>query len=139
MKYVISDIHGCFETFLKMLKIINFSDNDILYILGDVVDRGKESIRILKDMMVRPNVFGIVGNHDLMAVECLEWLNAEITNEMIDELEEEKIYKLADWIGNGGTMTIQGFKKLAKDEKQDVIDYLKEWTLYEEVEVNDKR
>lgn len=138
MIYVMSDIHGMYEKYIEMLKLINFSDKDILYVLGDVVDRGKESIRTLKDMMTRSNVYGIVGNHELMAVECLEWLNTEITNEMIDDLGEDKIYKLADWIGNGGTLTIQEYKKLTKDEKQDIIDYLKDWAIYEEVEVNDK-
>lgn len=40
MIYVMSDIHGCYEQFMIMLKKIHFTDTDILYILGDVIDRG---------------------------------------------------------------------------------------------------
>lgn len=35
--YVISDLHGCFEKFSKMLSTINFTDRDTLYILGDII------------------------------------------------------------------------------------------------------
>ena len=42
MRYIIADIHGCYNEYINLLKKINFSDNDILYILGDVVDRGPE-------------------------------------------------------------------------------------------------
>lgn len=37
-KYVMSDIHGCYDEFIKMLELISFSDKDELYILGDVID-----------------------------------------------------------------------------------------------------
>ena len=57
--YVISDIHGCYNEYITALKTINFSDNDILYILGDCIDRGYASIKVLQDMMFRPNVIPI--------------------------------------------------------------------------------
>ena len=38
MTYVISDIHGCFDRYEKMLEEIEFSDEDTLYVLGDVLD-----------------------------------------------------------------------------------------------------
>ncbi|MBR6834691.1 MAG: metallophosphoesterase, partial [Oscillospiraceae bacterium] len=54
MVYVMSDIHGEYDKYRRMLEKIRFSDNDILYILGDVVDRGPEPAKILLDMMKRP-------------------------------------------------------------------------------------
>ena len=41
MNYIMSDLHGRYFEFLDMLKEINFKDEDILYILGDVIDRRK--------------------------------------------------------------------------------------------------
>ena len=38
--YVISDIHGEYELFMKMLEKIKFQNTDTLYILGDILDRG---------------------------------------------------------------------------------------------------
>ena len=40
MNYVISDIHGCYEQYIKLLDKIHFSERDTLYLLGDLVDRG---------------------------------------------------------------------------------------------------
>jgi len=42
MIYVMSDIHGQAGAFYKMLKKICFSDNDQMYVLGDVIDRGPD-------------------------------------------------------------------------------------------------
>ena len=46
MEYVISDIHGCYDKFINMLKLINFSEEDTLYILGDIFDRGDKPLQI---------------------------------------------------------------------------------------------
>ena len=71
MTYVMSDLHGCYDQYIKMLKKIQFSKNDELYILGDVIDRGKEPIKILLDMAGRDNVYPILGNHELLALSVL--------------------------------------------------------------------
>jgi len=42
-KFAISDIHGCAKTFKALLKKINFSKEDELYLLGDYIDRGPDS------------------------------------------------------------------------------------------------
>ena len=52
MIYVMSDLHGCYEDYIKMLKLINFNDSDYLYILGDVCDRGKQSIEVITALMI---------------------------------------------------------------------------------------
>lgn len=46
-KYVMSDIHGNFKKFLLMLERIDFKEEDSLYILGDVIDRGTKGLSIL--------------------------------------------------------------------------------------------
>lgn len=42
MTYAMSDLHGRYDLYIKMLEKINFSEGDTLYILGDFVDRGDE-------------------------------------------------------------------------------------------------
>lgn len=81
MMYVISDIHGCYDQYMELLEKIMFSENDMLYILGDVVDRGPKSIEVLQDMMKRKNVIYIIGNHDyLMYVVMKKYLNSQKNN-----------------------------------------------------------
>ena len=61
--YICSDIHGQYQKFKNMLKKIKFSDKDTMYILGDVIDRGPESIKLLADIMSRENITLLLGNH----------------------------------------------------------------------------
>ena len=63
MHYVMSDLHGCYEEYLELLRKIRFSDEDVLYVLGDVIDRGPEPVTLLQDMMMRSNVIPLIGNH----------------------------------------------------------------------------
>ena len=75
MIYAMSDLHGCYDKYIKMLEKIRFNENDTLYILGDIVDRGDGGIKILQDMMTRRNVFCIRGNHDYLAYRLLKLLS----------------------------------------------------------------
>ena len=55
--YVLSDIHGNFEIFKRMLDKIQFNSHDQLYILGDICDRGPCSlifIFIFKNLIILP-------------------------------------------------------------------------------------
>ena len=54
--YVMSDLHGAYERYKRMLRLIEFSGNDTLFVLGDIVDRGENPAGILLDMMSRKNV-----------------------------------------------------------------------------------
>lgn len=139
MIYVMSDLHGCYQEYLKALELIHFSDEDELYVLGDVVDRGSDPILLLKDMMMRPNVFPIIGNHEYMALSVLSKLCVEITEENVENhLDEKDMLNYAFWMKNGGNVTISQFKELSREDQMDILDYLEEFALYEELEVNGK-
>lgn len=140
MHYVISDIHGCYNEYIKALKKVNFNDNDTLYVLGDCIDRGYASIKVLQDMMYRPNVIPIVGNHEFIALKVLEDLCTEITEENAEtKITLEIMQHYTDWMCNGGEHTIKEFRALSLSEKYDILDYLGDFSLYEEVFVNDKK
>ncbi len=71
--YVISDIHGCYEEFLGMLKKIEFSDSDELILAGDSIERGTHSYEMLKWMEHCPaNVRLIRGNHEEEFAACID-------------------------------------------------------------------
>lgn len=137
--YVMSDLHGEYDLYRRMLEKIRFSDRDTLYVIGDVVDRGEKPIEILRDMMMRPNVFPIIGNHEVMALECLRFLSEEITEETIGKMDAVMTGKLLDWQQNGAETTIRGFMKLDAEERQDVLDYLEEFEAYATVTTGGKR
>ena len=71
MTYCISDIHGEILKWKDMLELIQFSDEDTLYVLGDVIDRNPHGIEILREIMQRSNIHMIVGNHEDMMLKTL--------------------------------------------------------------------
>lgn len=136
--YCISDIHGDYEKYIKLLELIKFKDDDILYVIGDVIDRGNQSIRILQDMMLRANVIPIIGNHEYMAISCLKFLMNDIREDSINNIDNDIIQGLLEWQKVGGQTTIDEFRKLSKEEQYDIIDYLEEFSLYETVNISRK-
>ena len=61
MIYAVSDIHGCYSQYKEVLEKIRFSDEDTLYVLGDVLDRGPDGFQVLADMAGRYNVIPLIG------------------------------------------------------------------------------
>lgn len=137
MIYVMSDLHGCYDKYLQMLEKIKFNSEDTLYMLGDSIDRGDEGIKILLDMMKRPNVVPMLGNHEYMAYSVLKKFNVEITAYNYNShLDTEAIEMYENWMFNGGITTSQAFAKLDKGTRDSIMEYLGEFELYEELEVN---
>ena len=71
MIYCMSDIHGELDRFKAMLDLINFSSDDTLYIIGDVIDRHPGGVEILKIIKDKPNMFMLLGNHEQMCLDTL--------------------------------------------------------------------
>ena len=136
--YVISDIHGQYNMFIELLDKIDLKDTDTLYILGDVLDRGPHPIKTIRKLMEMPNAICLVGNHEFMAMKCLEFLMKEITDKSIEELDDEMLDNLETWQYNGSRSTVDEFTQMDFESKKDVIDFIKEFLIYEEVSVNDK-
>ena len=136
--YVMSDIHGEYAKYRAMLETIAFSDDDVLYVLGDVIDRGDEPLKILLDMSLRHNVFPLLGNHELMARDVLDALLAEVREDNYDtQLSDDLLEQLSEWQENGGDVTLSRFYALSGDDRLALYDYLKEFALYAVVDIGD--
>jgi serine/threonine protein phosphatase 1 len=62
--YVVGDIHGMFKDLHQLLIDINFNfENDRLFSVGDLCDRGTDSIDIL-NWIDYPWFFPVLGNHE---------------------------------------------------------------------------
>ncbi len=137
MQYVIADIHGYYESFLRLLEAIHFSDDDTLYVLGDSVDRGPDPIRLLIDLSMRPNVYHIMGNHEFMALTCLRKMMVEITEENCEtQLDGNDIRSYLHWMRDGGETTVEQFRRLMPEEQEALIEYMEEMPLYEIVQTD---
>ena len=135
MTYVVSDLHGCFEKFQRLLKEIRFTDNDVMYVLGDIVDYGEEPMELLCDLSMRFNVIPILGDCDYRALRLLTELDQMLKGGSPDP---EVISEMTAWITDGGQKTMEGFKALDDDMKEGILEYLADLSLYEEVTVKGK-
>lgn len=134
MIYACSDIHGRYNQYAALLAQLDLRPSDTLYILGDVIDRGPDGVTILQDMMVRPNVFPLLGNHEFTAAFCLPWLMEEITEQSLAALDDTHLAALQDWLLNGGGPTLQALRSLSAEDRQELLDYIREMDLYTQVE-----
>ena len=121
--YVTSDLHGNHEKYIQIFDKINFTDDDTLFVLGDIVDRGTGSMKILLDMMSRFNVIPILGNHELMFIKAYK----------------EKIENSLNlWFENDGQNTFNEFLLLKSNEQEAVLNYLQRFSLYKELNINNQ-
>ena len=98
MIYVTSDLHGIsLEKLKALLDKAGFSDNDFLFVLGDVIDRGEHGAELLRWLSLCPNAELLLGNHEAMMLSC-GFLFEEITEDSLSNLSGDNIspsYKLA--------------------------------------------
>lgn len=135
MIYVMSDIHGNSEKYREMLEKIKLKTDDALFVLGDVIDYGKDGIRILKDMMYRPNIYPVLGCHEYMAKKLLPKVQtAENAQECASLIDDSFKPMFAQWLQSGGYPTLEAFLALSDEDKESVLDYLDEFEPYEEIE-----
>ena len=68
-RYVISDIHGCYNTFKRLVEeVIGLTKSDWLFLLGDYIDRGQSSKAVLDYILDLQesgySLFPLRGNHE---------------------------------------------------------------------------
>lgn len=130
MHYVMSDLHGCYDLFLQMLEEISFSEQDTLYLLGDMIDRGPDGIRLMQDVMARSNVVPFLGNHEDMFYRVIRRLGTSV-----DAAERSMIRKtFINWVAyNGGSVTWNSFRSLSPEQQAAILRYLETFTVCDEI------
>ena len=80
-----SNIHGCYDRWRALPE-----KKMTPYVLDDVIDRGADGCKILIDIMGRPTVIPILGNHEFATAVCLLWLLEEITDRSLVDLDDTR-------------------------------------------------
>ena len=140
MTYVISDLHGYrIEKLKELLEKANFSEDDRLYILGDVIDRtGDGGIGVLQWLIKQPNAELIMGNHEAMLLAC-DFIFENVTDAFLEDFDEKKNRLLINYLFNGGGVTLRNLAKLDINARYDIVNYLHKCPLYKEVNVNGEK
>lgn len=126
MIYCISDIHGELDKFQQMLRLIQFSDADHLYILGDVIDRGAMGVDILAQIMAAPNMTMLIGNHEQMCLDTL-WTHNKIGAREL-------------WKHNGGNCTYRELNYCRTSaERAEILKFLANLPDHLDIVVNNRK
>ena len=96
--FAIGDIHGCCKTFRRLLETLALEKTDVVYLLGDYIDRGPDSRGVIETILrLRQEGFDIrpiCGNHEEM---------------MLLPLRSGVFEDLVEWLEEGGATTLKSY------------------------------
>ncbi|MEG3435672.1 metallophosphoesterase family protein [Pannus brasiliensis CCIBt3594] len=101
-RLIIGDVHGHFDTLMRLLDKIAPRESDRLYFLGDLIDRGEKSKEVV-DFVIENDHSCILGNHEHMLLKA------------IGE-EEVSEHWLQNWLHSGGAETLIGYDNQIPEE-----------------------
>ena len=87
MHYVIGDVQGCYRELSTLLHDISYNrKKDHLWFCGDLVNRGPQSLAVLKFISDLPRTIIVLGNHDLHLLRLIEGLQKPEPNDSLQEI-----------------------------------------------------
>ena len=100
-RYAIGDIQGCYKQFIQLVNKINFNPSkDVLYLVGDLVNRGPKSLEVLKWIYQHQNsIINVLGNHDFYLLARYYGVAKPDGDDTLSALLRDKnIDKYIDWL-----------------------------------------
>ena len=97
--WAIGDIQGCYKSFRELLTKIDFNpEKDKLWVAGDLVNRGEDSLETLYYLYsIRDRVEIVLGNHDITLIAA--YYGIKKSNPTIDPiLASPDVEKLIGWL-----------------------------------------
>ena len=100
----VSDIHAHYDEFARLLQKCGYDKkNDYLFVLGDIMERGKQNIELLRYVMRLTDesgrVYCVLGNNDTMAVRMAYSDSMEKFRSRLTDRPENAFYDMAHSIG----------------------------------------
>jgi len=98
--YVIGDVQGAFDELMTLLERIAFSDDDRLWFVGDLVNRGPRSADVLRFVKgLGEQAVTVLGNHDLhLLAIAAKVRKPKQTDTCADVLQEKDCLELMEWL-----------------------------------------
>ena len=137
MIYAVSDLHGCFGMFMRLMEMIHLKDEDALYVLGDMVDRGSENMKLISELAGKKNIFTLMGNHDYLAALMMKTygMGREGKRDLLcGKAGMKELFEA--WLSDGGEMTWNEFMRLDPAEKEVIRRFLESRPVFAEIRVN---
>lgn len=107
--------------------------------MGDVIDRVPNGIKILLDIMQRPNIVCLKENHEAMAVNAIpQALNIiRVIGKLGLKLIRNNEVDL--WFGNGGEKSLSEYLSLPEDKALAALGYMQSMPQFREIKIGDRK
>jgi len=89
---IYGDIHGCCDEFITLRKKINPQKEDMEVCVGDIITKGKDSLKTLRYIQEN-NIQSVLGNHEDKIIRYLEHDKSKNENPIILDEDEHNIVK----------------------------------------------
>ncbi|UCF35461.1 MAG: symmetrical bis(5'-nucleosyl)-tetraphosphatase [Acidobacteriota bacterium] len=99
--YAIGDLHGCYRTFRALLEKLEFDPaEDRLWLVGDLVNRGPDPVRLLRWVSTHEKSVRVVqGNHDLHLLAYVHGVRKAKAADRFEKLMNARDRnQLLDWL-----------------------------------------
>jgi predicted phosphodiesterase len=87
---IYGDIHGCYDELISLRNKINPQENDIEVCVGDIITKGKDSIKTL-DYIIEHNIQSVLGNHEDKILRYLHHQQSNKKNPITLDKDEQNI------------------------------------------------
>lgn len=98
--YVVGDVQGCYEPLRKVLDKARFGPDDRLWLVGDLVSRGPDSLAVLRFVRgLGERAVVVLGNHDLHLLAIHHGIRSPKPKEFLQPLlDAPDRDALVDWL-----------------------------------------
>jgi serine/threonine protein phosphatase 1 len=115
----IGAVHGQYNALLRLWDLISPGSGDSVYFVGDLIDRGPKSAQVVS--FVRQHGAGcVLGNHEQLFLDAFS-------------AEDVNVLALQEWLRSGGQATIDSYREISKDLKED-LEWMRGLPLYIDLE-----
>lgn len=119
----IGDIHGCAIALDTLLEAIQPGTSDTIVGMGDYVDRGMESARVLEilsNLVASTRLVPLIGNHELMMFKGLQNRGEDLNF----------------WMSHGGNATVASYGGRTQNIPQDHLAFLSHCVRFHETDTH---
>jgi serine/threonine protein phosphatase 1 len=103
-RIIIGDVHGHYQGLQNLFSLLDLNDRDMVYFLGDLIDRGPESAQVVEFVRTRDYPC-LLGNHEQMMLTAYG-------------LSDRDYFAMEGWLSAGGRSTVESY--VDNDEQLDI-------------------
>ena len=133
MTYIISGICGDLQKYEALKENAFIKDTDTVYILGGACGG---DLSLLCELSMCANVYPVMAKCDYDAFRMLRGFEKALKN--TGDPDPKFITEMKKWVAEGGQDMLAAFRAFDADMKEGILDYMEEFTLFEEASVKGK-